>query len=108
VAPNGQLDVLVVGFVLFVLKIVHTRSTNCLGAIVGGLVADDAEIGQLTADTAVASTVVCARAHRRKLDPLVTLMVGSNVGIVEVVQPIFAPTDHQPRPSHKTLAVVLP
>jgi hypothetical protein len=109
VAPNGQLDVLVVGFVLFLLEIVHTRSTNCLGAVVGGLVADDAEIGQLTADAAVAPTLLCVREPPcRKLDPLVTLMVGLNVGIVEVVQPLFAPTDHQPRPSHKTLAVVLP
>jgi hypothetical protein len=108
VAPNGQLDVSVVGRVSFLLEVVHTRSTNCLGAVVGGWVADDAEIGQLTADAAVAPTVVCTRPPCRKLDPLVTLMIGLNVGIVEVVQPIFAPPDHQPRPSRKTLAVVLP
>jgi hypothetical protein len=93
---------------MILLEIVRTQLTPCLGAVVGGWVADDAEIGQLTADAAVAPTVACTKARRCKLDPLVTLMVGSHDGVVQVVQPVFAPTDHRPRPSHKTLAVVLP
>jgi hypothetical protein len=70
-APNGQLEVVVAGFASFSLEVVHARSTNCPAcAVVGGLVADDEEIDQLTAE-AFAPTVVRTATNGRKLEPLV-------------------------------------